>query len=558
MLLLSFRGIKKSYGDLDVLKGVDLDINEGEKIGVVGVNGAGKTTLAGLIFGSLGPDGGSVRWGRHTVRAGYLLQSSSCIFREGGEEERPEELTPEKSGVLSGGERTRLSLAALLSAGPELLILDEPTNHLDFKGVEGLAEELSRYDGTVVIISHDRYFMDLTVKRIIELDNGLAKSYDGNYSYYRQQKKREYEEQLHRYAEQEKRKATLEAEIERVRMWAAKSHREAGKKGKMAENKKGAKEFYRTAAKKMDNRVKSKLKRLQRMDTEGVSKPLEETSLKFGFDNAGKHGRRILEARELRKGYGGRTLFAGSSFYMLHGDRTGIIGPNGCGKSTLLKLITGEESPDSGEIWMSPTAGAVYISQDVKDMDTEQRAMDLLEEAPGVNFGKARQVFASLGIDAAMLFKKLGCLSQGERMRVKLSMAILEDSGFLILDEPTNHLDLFSRERLEDALDEYGGTILLVSHDRYLLERVCKKLLVFENGCIKPFYGTFGEYAAPKAVKAPDGKGRTPFEEKLLIETRIAAILGKLSSLSQDDPEYAELDREFGELARRKREIRLQ
>ena len=296
---LSCRGIIKSYGDLDVLKGIDLDINEGERIGIVGANGAGKTTLAGLIFGSLGLDEGSVRWGRREAKMGYLLQSSSYLLKKGEEDNHLEEIRFENSDVLSGGERTRLSLSALLSD---------------------------------------------------------------------------------------------------------------------------------------------------------------------------------------------------SSFYLLHGDRTGIVGSNGCGKSALLKLIAGEENADSGEIWMSSTAGAIYISQDVQDLDPGKRPLDLLEEIPGINFEKARQVFASLGIDATMFFKKLSCLSQGERMRVKLAMAILEGSGFFILDEPTNHLDLFSRERLEDALAAYEGTILMVSHDRYLLERVCEKLLVFENGCIKPFYGRFGEY----------------------------------------------------------------
>lgn len=553
MLLLSCRGIRKSYGDLDVLKGIDLDINEGEKIGIVGVNGSGKTTLAGLIFGSLGPDGGSLRWAAREVKTGFLQQSSSCLLNNGEEKE----ILLEDSDILSGGERTRYALSALLCERPQLLILDEPTNHLDFSGVEWLSAELSGYRGTVIVVSHDRYFMDMTVNRIIELENGLARSYSGNYTFYRQQKKREFEEQTHQYIEQKKRKDMLEEEIERVRMWAAKSHREAGKKGKMAENKKGAKEFYRIAARKMDKRVKSKVKRLQRMDHEGVGKPLEEASLNFAFDDAGKHGKRILEAKDLEKGYQGRTLFSNSSFYLLHGDRTGIVGPNGCGKSTLLKLLTGEEEPVSGEIWMSSTADAVYISQDVKDLDPCKRPCDLLEELPGINFGKARQTFASLGIDENMFFKKLGCLSQGERMRVKLAMAILGGSGFLILDEPTNHLDLFSRERLEDALDEYEGTILMVSHDRYLLERVCEKLLVFENGCIKAFYGKFGEYLSPVAATASGKKTQYTAEERLLIENRAAAILGKLSSVSRDDLSYPELEAEFKELSLRRRELGL-
>lgn len=558
MLFFSCRGIKKSYGDKDVLKGIDLDINEGERIGIVGVNGAGKTTLAGLVFGSFLPDEGYVEWGRREAGAGYLLQSSSCLFKNVGEGYISNDYDAEDTGNLSGGERTRLSLKTLMAGRPELLILDEPTNHLDFAGVEWLAGELSAYAGTVIIISHDRYFMDMAVDRIIEIDNGLAKSYGGNYTYYRQKKKLEYQEQLHQYTEQEKRKDLLEAEIAKVRMWAEKSHREAGKKGKMAENKMGAKEYYRIAAKRLDKRAGSKLKRLQKMEHEGIKKPLEDISLNFVFDNAGKHGKRILEVKGIEKGYGGRTLFTDSSFYMLHGDRIGIVGPNGCGKTTLLKLITGEESPDGGEVWMSATAGSVYISQDVNDLEPDKRPLDLLEDIQFHDYGKAHHVFASLGIDASMLVKKLGLLSQGERMRVKLALAILEGSGFLILDEPTNHLDLFSRERLEEALDEYGGTILMVSHDRYMLERVCEKLLVFEDGWIKTFYGRFGEYMygrSAKTSKSSEKKLISTDQERLLIENRISALLGRLSSISAGNPEYENLDREFNELTRRKREL---
>lgn len=265
MLLISYRGIGKTYGNTEVLKGVDLDISQGDRIGLVGVNGAGKTTLASLIFGVLAPDSGAVLYGQPVIKTGYLQQSADVLVGEVGTDgttmgsgmDREEFL--KKSGLIgiagveswdtgrmegmSGGERTKLALAQVLAHRPDLLLLDEPTNHLDFQGVEWLSVELGKYRGTLVVISHDRYFLDKTANRIVELEGGTARNYCGNYTEYRLEKKREYESQLHQYVEQEKRKERIQEEMTRLRQWSAKSHREAGKVGKMAEAKKAARSF---------------------------------------------------------------------------------------------------------------------------------------------------------------------------------------------------------------------------------------------------------------------------------------------------------------------------
>jgi macrolide transport system ATP-binding/permease protein len=578
MLLLGCRGIKISYGNLDVLKGIDLDINEGERIGLVGRNGAGKTTLAGLIFGNLQPDNGSFLWGKPKVRTGFLTQSSEYLLsiRDGDDSIAAgtgseidmarmayhlgiagiQKWDAGRLGGLSGGERTKLALSSILAYKPELLILDEPTNHLDFKGTEWLAAELAKYKGTVLAISHDRYFLDMTADRIVEIENGTAASYSGNYSFYRKEKKRESENLLHLYTEQEKRKDMIEAEIVRVKRWSAKSHRDAGKTGKMAENKMGGKEFYRIAAKKMDKRVNSKIKRLKRLEEDGIIKPEAEASLSFMFNNTDKHGKRILEAVDLKKEYSGRILFKNTSFFMLHGDKIGLIGPNGCGKSTLLKIILGEEHADSGKLWLSPTAEVSYLSQDVVDLESGKKPLEILGVLPGVYSEKARNVLASLGIGGRMMDKTIENLSMGERMRIKLAAAILEGKAFLILDEPANHLDLYSRERLEDALCEYEGTLLLVSHDRYMLEKVCGKLLVFMKDRIVSFQGTFNEYLMKEAEeKSVLSRGINLEEEKLLLENRSIRLLGQLTKLSKEDPEYLALDMEFKAMTVRKREL---
>lgn len=303
----------------------------------------------------------------------------------------------------------------------------------------------------------------------------------------------------------------------------------------------------------MDRRVKSKIKRLERMISDGVEKPQEELSMNFSFQAAGKHGKRILEAREITKGYGGRLLFKDASFYLLHGDRVGLLGANGCGKSTLLKIIRGEELLDSGEMWISPSASVTYIRQDVGDLPPDRKPMEILGVLPGMQAGKARTILSCLGIEGPMLQRNAGSMSMGERMRIKLAAAILDGKDFLILDEPTNHLDLYSRERLEEALEEYEGTLLLVSHDRYMLDKVCTRLLVFEAGGILPLQGGMGEYLGARQ-KLTAKKEEDP-ASRLLLENRIAEVLGRLSVLPKDHPQYTALEEEFNALIAQKRQL---
>ncbi|QGQ94892.1 ABC transporter ATP-binding protein [Paenibacillus psychroresistens] len=581
MTLINIRGIKKSYGDLAVLENIHFDIRKDERIGLVGMNGAGKTTLANLIFGSLAQDGGAITFHRQQLKIGYLQQSTSYSVNTFCNMIDPEDSTikanrflefsshlglnkvqdwdSQRFSGLSGGEKTKLAIAHIWASKPDMLILDEPTNHLDFQGVEWLIKELKTYGAATMIISHDRYFLDHTVERIIELENGRSLSYPGNYTFYREEKLRRYQSQLHQFEEQQKYEHKIEAEITRLKNWSNKAHREAGKVGKMAEMRAGVKEFYRSKAKKMDQQVKSRIKRLEKIESEGVMKPKEENKVEFEWSSPEKRGRRLIEAKQLTKSFGYRTLFQESSFYIQRGDRIGLLGPNGCGKTTLLQMILGREPIDSGQLWVSPSAQIAYLTQDVSGLDPQRSVLELLQGAhvDPMQVGKARTLLANMGFDESMLIKPIQQLSLGERTRIKLAQLLMQDQDLLILDEPTNHLDLTSREQLEDTLSTYNGTLMIVSHDRYFLEKTCDKLLIFADGKIQRFERGFAEYKEKieQQKSAPLANREDIHEQKMIIENRMAYLLGELNKYSSADSQYVALDMEFKRLVEMKKQI---
>ncbi len=566
-----------------VLANVDADIAGSERIGLVGMNGAGKTTLANLIFGSIQPDEGKLTFHKQQLRIGYLLQStsytvhafSSMMEREPDAREteqflatashlglhKVKEWDGERLAGLSGGEKTKLAIAHIWSSKPDILLLDEPTNHLDFDGVDWLVQELKRYNGTTIIISHDRYFLDQTVDRIIELEDGKSTPFPGNYTFYREEKARRYQSQLHHFEEQQKYEQKIEAEINRLKNWSDKAHREAGKTGKMAEMR-GVKEFYRSKAKSMDKQIKSRLHRLEKIDLEGVKKPKEEAKVLFGWDQPEKRGRRLVEAQRIGKSYSGRPLFKDSSFYVQRGEKIGLLGPNGSGKTTFIQMLLGQKDVDSGRLWISPTAKAAYLTQDVTDLDQRRTVLELLQGSHDIrsDVGKARTMLANMGFDAAMLQKPIHQLSLGERTRIKLSQLMMREQDLLILDEPTNHLDLASREQLEETLSEYNGTLIVVSHDRYLIDRICDKLLVIEDGAIRRIESGYQEYRErPKkganAGGSAEDSSKQLEEELLVISNRIVTLLGEISLLKPTDSQYAALDEEYKQLLRQKKQL---
>lgn len=564
LTIVKVRELSKSFVDRKILDNIQFDIKNGERIGLVGYNGTGKTTLANILFGKIMPDKGIIEKSSE-LKIGYLLQSIDYElndFQEFLENDlllhtsqlgltKVTEWEEKRLDHLSGGEKLKLALSMVWASKPDFLILDEPTNHLDIKGIEWLISELKEFQGPVLIISHDRYFLDMTVTRVFELENGKVHFYNGNYSDYRKEKQLRNENQKHQYTVQKRYKENIEKQMEQLKNWSDKAHRDSTKQGSASERRQlGFKEFHRVKAKKIDNQVKSKMKRLQsELEKNKVEKPVEEGKIRFQFDSRGKRGKRIIEADMLSKSFDNRTLFQNSQFYINHGERIGLIGKNGCGKTTLIRMILGEEPVTDGELWRSESLKIAYLSQDVQDLPEGKWAIEALGFTDKQDIFRARTLLANLGLKEELITKPIGTLSLGERTRVKLVDLLMKEYDVLILDEPTNHLDLPSREQLETTLSEFTGTIITVSHDNYFLNKLCDRLLVFENQSIKRLEMT------PEDFLYGGRKNKGKKEDLMVIENRLASILGELSLIDQKDPKYLLLDKEFNELLKKKRNL---
>ncbi|WP_079509360.1 ribosomal protection-like ABC-F family protein [Mesobacillus jeotgali] len=571
MAIMKIRGIQKSFNENQVIQNADFDIKQNSRIGLVGSNGAGKTTLANIIHGSTFPDKGKIETFHGTLNIGYLKQSTqhsihetddvyslsdNGLFQHSSQLGLTRELDWFNAdwATLSGGEKLKLSIASVWAKRPELLILDEPTNHLDLQGVEWLIEELSAFKGAILIISHDRYFLDKTVTEIIEIEDGTTKLFTGNYSAYRKEKERLFQVQLHQYEIQQKRKQQIQQQIANLKNWSEKAHRDSTKQGTASERRQiGYKEYHRMKAKKMDNQIKSKMKRLnQELVKNEVKQPEEDSMVRFEFLERRKRGKRILEADSLSKHFVNRCLFEKSHFYMNHGEKMGLIGENGSGKSTLLKILLGQEKSSSGNIWLSESLKIGYLSQDVSDLPADKTPLEFIGLSDREAIGKARTVFANIGLNEEKLIVPIGQLSLGERTRVKLVMMLIDELDLLILDEPTNHLDLASRESLEKTLMDFQGSVLIVSHDVYFLEKITQKLLVINNRKITRKEFGMKEYNDAAAPKESD---KEKAEKLLVLQNEINAVIGKLSYMSKDQPDYTELDQKLAALFKKKKEM---
>jgi macrolide transport system ATP-binding/permease protein len=571
-IVLQVKNLQKKFGEREILKDISFDIRQGEKIGLVGWNGSGKTTLVNMLMGNVEPDKGAITtWPSH-LKMGYLPQSTDYKLDVDKElldsaEElfqtskwlglQKEVIEREEFQHLSGGERLKLLIAKIWANHPEFLILDEPTNHLDLQGITWLTEEVCRYAGAALIISHDRRFLDQTVNKIFEIEDSKLTIYDGNYSDYRAEKLRRYEQQKRDYEKQQRKVEMIEQQVNTLKNWSEKAHRQAGKGGTISENRLiGIKEYERVKAKKKDNQVKSKLKRLNlELSKKGIEKPKEETDVFFHFDAAGKRGKRLIEARGLTKQFGDNLLFEKSHFYIKHGERIGLVGSNGTGKTTFIKMLLGAEPLTKGSIWKSGSIRIAYLSQDVSDMPEDKSVYDYLELYERDQITKTRTIFANMGIDDDKLSKPISNLSLGERTRVKLVQMILQEYDVLILDEPTNHLDLPSREQLEETLSEFNGTLIIVSHDRFFVEKLCDKLLIIENKEIKRFETGLKEYEE-KRNKKYSNADQSLMEELSLIENKITELLGKISYCKAGTEEYLQVDQDLKNYMERKKQLK--
>ena len=488
MILLNAEGISKSYSEKVLLNGVNLGINEGDKIGLIGVNGTGKSTFLKILAGVDEAESGTVITG-NGVRIGYLPQNPdfdgektileqamagvSPAEQEAKEFQVKNILTrlglsdyEQKIGVLSGGQKKRVAMAAALAAETELLILDEPTNHIDSSMVDWLESYLAAYKGAIFMITHDRYFLERVANKIVELDHGKLYTYPANYSKYLELKSQREEMEL---ASQRKRQSLLRKELE----WIQRGARARGTKARF---------------------------RVERYEELSNTPNIEEDAKMEISASFSRMGRKTIEFENVSKAYGDKVLIKDFSYLLRRDDRLGILGPNGCGKSTLLKIIAGKIQPDSGSIVLGETVKLGYFSQECEEMDLNQRPIDYIKdiavevETPNGTL-TASQLMETFLFDSTLQYTTIGRLSGGERRLLYLLGILMEAPNILILDEPTNDLDIQTLTILEDYLESYAGAVIVVSHDRYFLDKVVDHIFAYEgNGSIRQYNGGYTDY----------------------------------------------------------------
>ncbi len=536
-MILDCQHISKSFGTDEILKDISFHINEHEKAAIVGINGAGKSTLLKIIMRILSADAGDVVLSKH-ISVGYLAQyqeisGTRTIFEEAlsakeelvqmemqlreMEEKMPAEkgealerllekynrlhhefelkngyaYRSEVTGIirglgfseedfhrpvaeLSGGQKTRVFLGKLLLAKPDLLILDEPTNHLDMSSIAWLETFLSNYTGAVLIVSHDRYFLDKIVTKVIELSRHQASVFRGNYSDYAVKKA------AVRKAEQ-KAWENQQREIKHQEEVIAK-----------------LKSFNREKSIKRAESREKMLDKVERLD-----RPAQENAdMKIRFHPAVTSGNDVLEVTRLAKSFGNNRLFSDISFEIKRGEHVALIGDNGTGKTTLLKIINEMIPFDAGEISFGTNVHVAYYDQEHQVLnDAKTLFEEISDEHPGMNNTQIRSMLAAFLFTEADVFKRVGDLSGGEKGRLSLAKLMLSEANFLILDEPTNHLDIISKEILEEALNQYDGTVLFVSHDRYFINKAASRILDLTDQTVVNYIGNYDYYLEKREVQ---------------------------------------------------------
>ena len=517
-----------------ILDGLTFQVDTGERVGLLGPNGCGKTTLLRILTGVVDCDEGEVviapgkRVGLISqipvYPAGYTVEDVldtafeplrkieqemsrlarqmaggendpallarydklSAAFQAGGGYETdtaknkvcnglsiPSSMRERPFDKLSGGEKTRVNLARLILEDTDILLLDEPTNHLDLRATEWLEEYLEKFKGTVLAVSHDRYFLDSVVDRVIEIERGKAEFYAGNYSFYAVEKQRRYEEQLRQYEKEQAKIQQLEKAAQQLRIWAYSGND------------------------KIFKRAQSMEKRIERLRT--TDRPRRERKMQARFGQREFRGDEVLSVKGLAKSFGGRTLFSGVNLEVEGGERIALLGDNGTGKSTLLQLLLGEEAPDEGKIRLGPTVRIGYLPQIIHFSHPERNLVDTMIYELDCTAQTARNRLAAFQFRGEDVFKPVSALSGGEQSRLRLCMLMDAKINLLILDEPTNHLDIQSREWIEQAVEEYEGNLLFVSHDRYFIDRFATRIWMLEDGRITDFKGDYQAYQVARA-----------------------------------------------------------
>lgn len=377
--------------------------------------------------------------------------------------------------TLSGGERTLINFAKILISKPDLLLLDEPTNHLDIARIEWLEQYIKDYKGTIIIVSHDRYFLDRVINKIIELNDGKVKTYFGNYTQYLEQKEAEEVKEFEQYKLQQKKFEEMEKAIKRLKEW-----------GKMADNP----TFFR--------RAKAIQSNLDRLKENAIDRPKEKRNLPINFSNSGRAGDEVLRVKNFSLSIGQKQLLSHANCLVVNGERVAILGKNGCGKTTFLKAVLGENIPHEGELKIGNGQKIGYLSQIIEFYDNSQTLLWTFMNELGIDEQRARSILYNFQFYKSDCDKVVKNLSGGEKLRLKLAIMLQSKINLLILDEPTNHIDITTREVLEDSLKSFKGTVIFVSHDRYFINKLATKILAFENMQIKTYDGNYTYYQTQK------------------------------------------------------------
>jgi len=602
--------VHKYYGTHHVLRGVSFEIFENSVVGLTGKNGAGKTTLFKIISGQEPYDKGDLIIARgrrvgvldqipqyppettvyqvlesafdelfkmkeklNNLEAEMARTNDPIIIKKYGDlltefENRggfqiqtsinkvcnglniDEDMLKRKFSKLSGGEKTRVNLGRIILMNSHILLLDEPTNHLDINSVEWLEEYLQTFDGTVVVVSHDRYFLDRVADRIVEIEDGIATVYEGNYSKYAMLKEQRRIEQLRQYEQEQRKIKQLEQAVKRMHDWANRSDNP-----------------------KLHKRAFSMEKRLERMQKTAVPKPKKERKLFQAFKSNNFSGAEAVSLKGVTKSFNDKVVLDQVNLLIRKDDRVALLGDNGTGKTTLLRIINGEIVPDSGVITIGPSVKVAYLPQIVTFENPEQTMLEIVQRSLEISEERARNLLAAFLFTGEDVFKRAESLSGGEKSRLKLCILMQHDVNMLILDEPTNHLDIASREWMEEVLEGFDGTILFVSHDRYFIRKFAKTVCELEEGKLYYFDGGYEEYRqwkqyhnqqkqleAQKRSKEEkqktDSRIKKPspktLEKKLAkLESEIAGVEERLEQIEKDmeihSTDYEELNRLLSE-----------
>lgn len=541
MIEIELNKIKKNYGLKNILDGFSLELKTGERVALIGQNGSGKSTILKIIAKQESVDSGTINI-RNGAKIGILNQIyenekedisvekflyksfeeilkvekklnkletqmstevnadklEKIINEYGRMQERfslmggyeiqerfnkicsrfyiNKELLKQSYNLLSGGEKTRVNLAKLLLTQPEILLLDEPTNHLDIHSLEFLEELILKYKGTVLIVSHDRYFLDKVINKTVLLENGKENIYYGNYSYFLKEDERRTLAQFENYKNQQKQIEKMKESILTLRKF-----------GDLAGN-----EMFFKRAKNIEKRLE-KMEIIDRVD-------LNKKSLDLKFNIKKRSGNDVLKLENVEKKFDQKVIFKDANLTLNYGEKAALIGKNGSGKSTLIKMILGQDTNFQGELKLGTSIKIGYISQNIIFEDNEKTVLDYYLEGNNLSETEARSKLAKYGFRQENAFKRIGKLSGGEKVRIILMKLIQKDINFLILDEPTNHIDIDTREILEEALKEYKGTVLFVSHDRFFINAIANRVLNIEDYKIKSYYGNYDDFTMKNII----------------------------------------------------------